>query len=175
MEAKEIFNNLPQWSKGAVAVAVVAGIGIIGFAIYRKVKLIQEKAESNETANSAEDAYLKLKKKGGAEGKLSYPETNYFSAATAIKKSLDGCETYVGEEDAARAVLNVVKKPIDWFYLVNVFGSRKIDGCAFGGDEVYALPELLNIQLGNLCASVWYTNTCLGWLKDELKKRGVEI
>jgi hypothetical protein len=171
-EVNQFYQSLPSWAKGAVAVSVIAGIAIIGFAIYRKVKLIQEKAESNETANSAEDAYLKLKKKGE---KLSYPETNYFSAATAIKKSLDGCETYVGEEDAARAVLNVVKKPIDWFYLVNVFGSRKIDGCLFGGDEVYALPELLNIQLGNLCASVWYTNSCLGWLKDELKKRGVEI
>ena len=174
MEAKtnQYYQSLPSWAKGAVAIAFIAGIGILGFVIYKKVKLIQEKAESNETANSAEDAYLNLKKKGE---KLSYPETNYFAAATSVKKSLDGCETYVGEEDAARAVLNVVKKPIDWFYLVNVFGSRKIEGCAFGGEEVYALPELLNIQLGNLCASTWYTKSCLVWLKDELKKRGVDL
>jgi hypothetical protein len=171
-EVNQYYQSLPSWAKGAVAVAVIAGVGILGFVIYKKIKLIQERAESNETANSAEDAYLKLKKQGQ---KLSYPETNYFSAATAVKKSLDGCETYVGEEDAARAVLNVVKKPIDWFYLVNVFGSRKIEGCAFAGEEVYALPELLDIQLGNLCASTFYTKTCGAWLKDELKKRGVEI
>ena len=171
-EVNQYYQSLPSWAKGAVAVAVIAGVGILGFVIYKKVKSIQEKAESNETANSAEDAYLKLKKKGE---KLSYPETNYFSAATAVKKSLDGCESYVGEEDAAWAVLNVVKKPIDWFYLVNVFGSRKIEGCAFGSEEVYALPELLFKQLGNLCASTFYTKTCYVWLKNELKKRGVDI
>jgi hypothetical protein len=169
---KEAFNNLPQWSKGIIAVSAIVAVGLVGFVIYKKINTIKDKKESDETADSAEDEYLKLKKEGQT---LSYPQTKYFSAATAIKNALDGCETYVGEEDAVYAVLNVVKKPIDWYYLVNVFGSRKVDDCGIGGETMYALPELLYEQLGNLSPSSFYTKSNIVYLKNELKKRGVEI
>lgn len=166
------YQELPSWAKGAVAIAIIGAVGIIGYTIYKKVRNIQDKIQSNETADSAEDEYLRLKKQGQ---KLSFPQPNYFSAANSVKTALDGCETYVGEEDAVFAVLNVVKKPIDWYYLVNVFGSRKIDDCGFGGDTVYALPELLSSQLGNLSPAAFYLKTTYQYLVDELKKRGINI
>jgi hypothetical protein len=174
MEAKvnQYYQSLPSWAKGTVAVAVIAGIGILGFVIYKKIKLIQDKAVSNETANSAEDEYLKLKKKGQT---LSFPQTNYFSAASAIQNALNGCDTYVGEEDAVYTVLNIVKKPIDWYYLVNIFGSRKIDDCVYGS-TMYALPELLMQQLGNVNTSTSiYTKSNITVLRAGLKKIGVEL
>ena len=173
MEAKtnQYYQSLPSWAKGTLAVAVIAGIGIIGFAIYKKVKSIQEKAESNETADSAEDEYIRLKKKGET---LSYPQTKYFSAASAIKNALDGCDSKLGEEDAVDAVMNVVKKPIDWFYLVNVFGSRSIDDCGIGSETTYALPELLMEQLGHMAESFPPKNY-IDVLRRELKKIGVDL
>ena len=170
----QFYQSLPSWAKGAVALAVIAGIGIIGFVIYKKVKSINEKSVSDETADSAEDEYIRLKKKGGAEGTLSYPQTKYFSAASAIKNALDGCDSKLGEKDAVNAVLGVVKKPIDWFYLVNVFGSRIIDDCGFGSETTYALPELLMEQLGHMAESFPPKNY-IDVLRRELKKRGVDL
>ena len=164
------YQSLPAWARGVVSIAAIGAVGLIGYSVYKKVKSLKEKKESNEVANSAEDEYLKLKKQGQ---KLSYPEPNYFSAANAVKNALDGCETYVGEEEALFAVLNVVKKPIDWYYLVNVFGSRKIDDCGFG-ETTYALPELLSGQLGNISPSTLSLST-YSYLKKELNKRGVSI
>jgi hypothetical protein len=169
----QFYQSLPSWAKGAVALAVIAGSGIIGFAIYKKVKSINEKSVSNETADSAEDEYIRLKKKGGAEGTLSHPQTKYFSAASAIKNALDGCDSKLGEEDAVNAVLGVVKKPIDWYYLVNVFGSREIEDCLYGS-TTYGLPELLMQQLGHMAESFPPKNY-IDVLRRELKKIGVEL
>lgn len=166
------YQELPSWAKGAVAIAIIGGIGLIGYTIYKKVKTIQDKKESNETANAAEDEYLRLKKQGQ---KLSSPEANYFAAANAVKNALDGCDSVASEVDAINAVLKVVKKPIDWYYLVNVFGSRKIEGCAWGENKMYALPELLSEQLGHLTPLSLMTKTGYMYLQKELVKRGINI
>ncbi len=165
------YQSLPAWARGVVSIAAIGAVGLIGYSVYKKVKSLKEKKESNEVANSAEDEYIKLKKQGQ---KLSYPEPNYFAAANAIKNALNGCESIVGEKDAYLAVLSVVKKPIDWYYLINVFGSREIDDCGFG-ETVYALPELLSGQLGQLVPTGLGFRTTYSYLVEELKKRGVNV
>lgn len=34
----KFYTELPAWAKGAVAVAIIGGIGLIGFMVYKKVK-----------------------------------------------------------------------------------------------------------------------------------------
>jgi hypothetical protein len=169
-EVNQFYQSLPSWAKGTIAVSILAGVALIAYTVYNKVKLLKDKQESNETADSAENEYLKIKKQGQT---LSYPQTKYFSAASAIKNALDGCDSKLGEEDAVNAVLGVVKKPIDWYYLVNVFGSREIEDCLYGS-TTYALPELLMQQLGHMAESFPPKNY-IDVLKRELKKIGVEI
>lgn len=177
MEKKGLYKyykELPMWAKGAVAVIVLGGVGIISYRIYKEIDNIRKRQDSEDTANSSSDEYKKLLKQGQ---KLSFPETNYISASNTIVNALSGCETYFGEEDAVYAVLNVVKKPIDWYFLVKTFGSKIIDNCGWGtGETAYALPELLREQLGNLSPSAYYLKTNLGFLNDRLEKQiGIRI
>lgn len=120
-----------------------------------------------KTADASEDEYKKLLKQGQ---KLSFPVGNYITASNSVKIALDGCETYFGEEDAKFAVMNVVKKPIDWYFLVKTFGSRMIADCGWG-ETAYALPELLKGQLGSISASsANYLTSNLAILQEYLKK-----
>lgn len=168
------YTELPTWAKGAIAIAVIGGVGLIGYKIYKVISNEQELKDSQETANASEDEYKKLLKQGQ---KLSFPEINYVSASNSIVSGLDGCETYFGEEDAKYAVMNVVKKPIDWYFLVKTFGSRMVDNCGWGtGETAYALPELLREQLGSISASSGnYFSTNLSILQDYLKKIGITL
>lgn len=167
------YSELPTWAKGAMAIAIIGGVGLIGYRIYKGISDSNKLQDSNDVANSAEDEYKKLLNQGQ---KLSFPESNYISASNAIKNGLDGCETYFGEEEAKFAVMNVVKKPIDWFFLVNTFGSKMIDDCGWGtGETAYALPELLTSQLGNLSPSSYYLKTNIDELREYLRKIGVTI
>jgi hypothetical protein len=168
------YTELPTWAKGAMAIAIIGGVGLIGYKIYKGVKNSEELKNSQDTANSAENEYKKLLRQGQ---KLSFPESNYISASNTVETSLSGCETYFGEEDAKYAVINVVKKPIDWYFLVTTFGSRMIDNCGWGtGETAYALPELLREQLGSISASSGnYFSTNLSILQDYLTKIGVTL
>ena len=64
--------------------------------------------------------------------KLSFPEYNYSSTANTIQKLLDGCDKVTTEEQVVEEIARLVKKPIDWFHLVSVFGNRDISDCGYG-------------------------------------------
>lgn len=167
-----IFKDLPAWAKGTIAVAIVGGIGLIGYRIYKFVKDKKGEQDSKDTLEGFSDEYDKLKK----TQKLSFTEPNYVSVANSVKNYLDGCDSYISEDDAVWAILGVVKKPIDWLFLVKTFGVRQIDDCGYGfGDTPYALPELLREQLGSLSPSAYYLKTGYQFLVDTLKSRGVTI
>jgi hypothetical protein len=170
--AIELFKNLPAWAKGTIAVAIVGGIGLIGYRIYKFVQDKKGEQDSQDTVKGFSNEYDKLKK----TQKLSYPEASYVSVANSVKNYLDGCDTYINEDDAVWSILSVVKKPIDWLFLIKTFGVKQIDNCGVGmGDSSYALPELLREQLGNLSASAYYLKSNYQFLQDTLKDRGVTI
>ncbi len=179
MENKAVgfYKNLPDWSRGIISTVVVVGgvalvitAGVIGYNYFKKKV---DTKDSEDVSNSAWDEYKKLLKSGQ---KLSFTESKYISTANTIKTSLDGCETYLGESDAYNAVIDCVKKPIDWYFLVKVFGARSVDNCGLGtGDTTYALPELLREQLGTPLTTTAFSQTYFNYLKEYLQKMGVEI
>jgi hypothetical protein len=74
----------------------------------------------------------------------------------------------------------LVKKPIDWYKLVSVFGSRDIEDCGYGKTN-YDLVTLLKDQLDSqligdtvLGKRYWNDNT-LKPLSDYLSKLGITI
>ncbi len=169
MENKAVgfYKNLPDWSRGIISTVVVVGgvalvitAGVIGYNYFKKKS---ETKDSEDVSDSAWDEYKRLLKSGQ---KLSFNESKYISTANTIKTSLDGCETEFGETDAYLAVINCVRKPIDWYFLVKVFGARSIDNCGIAtGETTYALPELLREQLGILLAKSGYTKKYFIYLK----------
>ena len=135
--------NLPMWAKGVIA---VAGTGVILFGLYQGYQAWDKhnrSKDANAVSDSAKDTYKDLLKKGQ---KLTYPESAYGTAANTIQKLLNGGETITTEIQVVNEIIKVVKKPVDWYYLISVFASRDIDDLGYGKSN-YDLPTLLKDQL----------------------------
>lgn len=173
------FNQLPSWAKGIIT---VTGTGILLFGLYEGYKYLKKQEgarDANAVRNSAHDSYKDFVKKGQ---KLSLPESSYLSTANTIQKKLDGCERVTTEIEVIEDIIKVVKKPIDWYYLVYVFGNRDIDDCGVGtGSTNYDLITLLKDQLdstlvGDMVNGIRYWNdTSLIPLSVYLAKIGISI
>jgi hypothetical protein len=146
MAKGEIFSGLPSWAKGVISVAVVGAAAFVAYKIYQKTKSLtgnkDEKAVTNENLNE----FQKLQKQGQ---KLSKPLPAYQQLINDIVKKLNGCEDIRTEGQVIEGIISVVKKPIDWYYLVAKFGNKEIEDCGtFGmGKTNYDLPTLLKDQL----------------------------
>lgn len=143
----DYYKDIHPIAKGIIAIGVLGGLGIIGYTVYKKLKAIHDEKDLNKTATIYESEYKKLLNKGE---KLSFEDKGvYNTLANEIASDLNGCERLSTEVDVINKIINVVKKPIDWYYLVYTFGIKKIDDCgSFGNSSTtYALPELLKDQL----------------------------
>jgi hypothetical protein len=141
-------NPLPSWAVGVISVASMAAIAFVGYKIYSKLKSEADTKKNKEVAKDAKSDYNKLKSQGQG---LSFPASTYSGVSNTIKNLLDGCELGASEIKAVESIAKVVKKPIDWFYLVDTFGVRKIDNCGWAtGDTEYDLISLLQEQLDGL-------------------------
>jgi hypothetical protein len=163
--------------KGIIA---VAGTGVVVFALYKGYKWYQAKQsekDSNKAASQSGSEYDKLKKSGE---QLSFPLSNYTSTANYIQKALDGCERVTTEMKVVEEIAKVVKKPVDWYYLISTFGNRDIANCGFGSTN-YDLVTLLKDQLDSqligdsvLGKTYWNDNT-LKPLSNYLATIGITI
>ena len=163
MAKAEIFKGLPTWAKGIIAIAIVGGIGIVGYTIYKKLKSVGDKGKDDtakETEKLAAKDYNDLVKAGQ---KITFPPSAYAAANETIVKLLDGCESIFSEIKAIEEVIKVVKKPVDWYYLVKTFGQKDIDNCGYWqGETRYSLEGLLKEQL-NQSKTYLFGATLGGW------------
>lgn len=168
------YTELPTWAKGLVAVAVVGGVTLIGYKLYKKLQEDKLLQNSNKTSQDSNEEYKKLLKKGE---KLTHPEMVYQTASNSIVNLLSGCEMTQSEQDVVKTIKETVKKPIDWYFLVKTFGSQMVDDCGLGtGETPYALPELLKDQLGQgFYVAIPTDATNYVDLKNYLKTMGVTI
>jgi len=169
---KEMFGGLPKWAQGVIAVAVVGGVGFLGYKAYKKIQESKSLKDSDQTAKDARKELDKLLDNGQ---NLTHPKMVYQTASNSIVNSLDGCDSSENEYDVVDTIKSTIKKPIDWYYLVQLFGSKLIDNCLWGaGETPYALPELLKDQLGQFTR--WNpTKTNYEDVKEYLKKIGITI
>lgn len=159
-----LFQGLPTWAKGIIALATVGVTGIIVYTVYKKVQRALDKGKDDtpkETADLANKDYTDLVKTGQV---LSFTPSAYAAASETIVKLLDGCETSGSEQAAIAEVIKVVKKPVDWYYLIKIFGQKDISDCgSFGFSKTrYSLVGLLKDQLDSTVV-VTPTTKLGGW------------
>ena len=149
MAKGEIFGGLPSWAKGAIAVAVVGAGAFVAYKLYKKAKDLTGNKDEKAVTNENLKEFDKLQKQGQ---KLSKPIPAYQQLINDIVVKLNGCETVYTELDVIKAIIKVVKKPVDWYYLVSKFGNKDIEDCGtFGASKTnYDLPTLLKDQLDTL-------------------------
>lgn len=146
MANNKLVQKMPSWAVGVLAVAGTAAALFIGWKIYKKIHKSIEDKKSKEVAKGASNEVNQLLKQGQ---KLSYADSNYKATANTIQKLLDGCEVSGTELQVINEIIKVVKNPVDWWYLVKVFGNRDVSDCgAFGWSKTnYDLISLLKDQL----------------------------
>lgn len=180
MAKGEIFNGLPKWAQGIIAVATVAGIAFVGYKIYLSVNKIKTDKDSKAVSDDAKREADNLLKSGQ---KLSSPEASYSSVINIIVKLLNGCETFSSEIQVISEVAKVVKTPVDWYHLVAKFGKKDIEDCGWGKTN-YDLSTLLkdqldtagayNIDINGYKKSGFAINS-IDILDGYLKSKGVQI
>lgn len=183
MAKGEIFSGLPSWAKGVISVAVVGAAAFVAYKIYQKTKSLTSNKDSKAVVNENISEFQKLQKQGQ---KLSKPIPAYQQLINDIVTKLNGCEDVRTEGEVIDGIVKVVKKPVDWYYLVAKFGNKEIEDCGtFGmGKTNYDLPTLLKDQLdtaGFLAINTdgfkksgWYNNS-INLLKEYFSKIGVVI
>lgn len=171
------FQELPIWAKGVIGVAALGALGVAAYLTYKWVQDYKESKTAGESVDAAEDEFKDLDEKDN----LSFNKAAYISLANDIAFKLSGCEMATTEVATIIAITRVVKKPIDWYYLVKVFGVRKIDDCGFG-ETPYSLPELLKDQLdtatdyyGIPLVGSGFTTNSYSILESYLSKIGVRV
>ena len=164
MAKGELFQGLPMWAKGVIAIAIVGGVAVIGYTIYKKLKSVGDKGKDDtpkETTQLAGKDYDALYKSGQ---RISFKPSDYAAASETILKLLDGCETTNSEISAIEEVIKVVKKPIDWYYLIKIFGQKDVADCGTWGmaKTRYSLVGLLKDQLDTYVLVTPFPQTKLG-------------
>jgi hypothetical protein len=163
MAKGEIFGGLPSWAKGTIAVAVVAAGAFVAYKLYKKAKDLAGNKDEKKVTNENLKEFDKLQTQGQ---KLSKPIPAYQQLVNDIVKKLNGCEDIRTEGQVIEGIIAIVKKPVDWYYLVSKFGNKDIEDCGtFGLAKTnYDLPTLLKDQLN--------TGGFLSINKDGFKRSG---
>lgn len=163
----------------AIVIVIIAIIALIIYYVHKKIQEKKESKEFDKTKELAGDEYAALQDKGNT---LSAKPIEFQQVSNAILTNLSGCDSLSSELKVIDDITKVVKKPIDWYYLVKIFGVKKVDDCGWGA-TTYALPELLKDQLdtggiysglgGGIGSGV--TSESINLLTDYLKKIGVTL
>lgn len=157
--------GIPPLFKGIISLVVVGGAAFLGYKIY---KLIKSSAESKDAKAVGDAATKDLKQEINKGQTVSKPLSAYASAVTFIQKQLNGC-TDVGEERSViNQIISVVKKPADWFYLVQLWNSKKIEDCLWGSYNA-DLPTALKTELTSAMTTIKVDNFEYNPSKDKYK------
>jgi len=160
---KSNISDLPQWAKGIIAIALLGGVAVVSYMVYKKIK--KEKDKKNQ-ADVIKDV-KKEEKELAKTMNYTHPQSVYSSTANFIENQLAGCEVPNTEMSVVKKVMTTVENKLDWAALVRAFDVRTIDNCGPWGETKYTLPELLNEQLDS--NAIGYTVTNGRGYKDEFK------
>lgn len=143
------YENQPQ----AVKVIVVAGLGLLGYSLYRAIKHKAEEKDAAKAAAAAKSELQVLASQGIVPG---YTESQFQTWVNVLVQSMTGCGT---DEEAIYDVFEWMENEADLKYLIVAFGVQYYEPCwlhspvesaiwqvndkAYGGD----LPTWLGYDL----------------------------
>ncbi len=160
--------DLPNWSKGVIAVGGLTALYFAVTATLRRIKKGEENKKSREIINKVEDDIAKLQSSGM---KLSYNNSQYNLWADSIAKTFSGCDWeqpifptgmtpwipigFTGWSGSGAKLANImlkIKNDLDFAKLVSVYGIRTYDQCGtwpFAGDFTGSLPSAVADELND--------------------------
>ncbi len=86
----DYYKDLPTWSKGVVAVGGLAVVVVVGYTVYRKIKINWDLKKNLEESNSASNDLKDLENKGI---KPSLSNSQIMTIINSLKEAMSGCGT----------------------------------------------------------------------------------
>jgi hypothetical protein len=160
---KSNVSDMPSWAKGIIGIALLGGVAIISYIIYKKIKEEKNKANQKDVIKDVKKEEQQLAKTMN----YTHPQSVYSSTANFIENQLAGCEVPNTELSVVKKVMTTVENKLDWAALVRAFDVRILDDCGPFGETKYTLSELLNEQLDS--NAIGYIVTNGRGYKDEFK------
>jgi len=117
------YNELPSWSKGVVAIGGLALVGIVGFTIYKRVKLNSELKPILKESENAKDELKELEKKG-INPTLS--NSQIYGLISSFIDAVGGCGT---DTDRVYGVFEKMNNEADLKLFLSLFGVQNFEPC----------------------------------------------
>jgi hypothetical protein len=120
MAKGEYFKQLPTWAKGLVAVAVIGGVGFVGYNIYKKIQQKNKEKDQKKELDSAQETIKNLTISG------QKPTLDNFKLAQLANQIHSAMNGYGSDEAAIYRAFLQVKNDLDIVNLTKAYGIRKL-------------------------------------------------
>lgn len=119
-KALEVWNGLPTWAKGVIAVGGVTVVFIIGRKLY---KVVFPSSSEKKNRELVQDINSEINNASNQGQKPSYQDSNYVTFANTIYNSM----RYCAGDDYGTVELNMkkMKNDLDVAKLIKAFGTRQ--------------------------------------------------
>ncbi|MBK7362997.1 MAG: hypothetical protein IPJ01_11935 [Micavibrio sp.] len=148
----KFYTELPTWAKGIVGVAVIGGIGLIGFMAYKKLSKTDAEKDAEESLKDTNKDLKNLTK----YQKPSYLPSQYGAFGDSLYEAMNGMGS---DENEIYDVFRKMKNTMDVLLLIQAFGIRD-----YTDDRVF----VFNVKPMNL--NQWISVELKTSEKEELNK-----
>jgi hypothetical protein len=145
MAKGEIFTGLPKWAQGLIAVAIVGGVGFIGYKIYKKAQKNKLLEGSTSEVDKAKVEADKLNADPKTTQKITPAQMSIY--ANSLEQAFQGAGT---DLPAIYKVFASMNNKADVLGLIKEYGTRKINsGIWLVPDFEGSLGSALTNELSN--------------------------
>jgi hypothetical protein len=160
-KALEVWNGLPTWAKGVIAVGGVAILYFTGRSIWRAVKGKKEQTNAREVVRTQGQELTAEQRKGI---KQSFPDSQYKAWADRLQNQYDGIDwknnvfdydvpvigQWSGSGKVTSQIVSQLKNDVDFLKLSQAWGVRTYDQAGLlTGDVTGTLSYCVNDELDN--------------------------
>jgi hypothetical protein len=175
-KALELWNGLPTWAKGVIAVGGVAIVYFAGRGIWKQFRKSKDTEKQRESLRTQRQEINQLQNLGQ---RPSFPQSQYKSWADRIQNQYDGADfkqnlfdydipvlgTWSGSGKVTAQIISQLKNNLDFLKLSEAYGVRTYDQAGwFTGDFTGNLTQAINDELDSGEVNA---------LNNMLKKQGI--
>lgn len=131
-----VYDKYYERQPPAVKIIVAAGVGLLGYSIYRSVK---QKQEEREALKGTEEAANELNTLAANGVVPSYSDSQFYVFVGALTSAMNGCGT---DEEGVYTVFRNMNNEADIRKLITTFAIQYYEPCAFESPISYAIWQL---------------------------------
>lgn len=131
-----VYDKYYEQQPAAVKIIVVAGLGLLGYTIYRSIRRSQDEKDAAQAAQAASAELQSLANQGV---RPSYNDSQYYVFVNQLVQSMAGCGT---DEDQVFQVFQSMNNSADIRKLLIAFGVQYYQPCAWTSPVSYAVWQI---------------------------------